>query len=91
VRSTRTSSAAEPSVTTTTASIIGHSRRTMWPSDGPDSSCHALVTKVGMNSIDAAATGDSVLPSRPIATVGNPIPVTPLTTPASTNTTTSST
>jgi hypothetical protein len=44
-----------------------------------------------MNSIDAAATGDSAPPSRPIATVGNPIPVTPLTTPASTNTTTSST
>ncbi len=44
-----------------------------------------------MNSIDAADTGDSVLPSSPIATVGNPIPVTPLTTPASTNTTTSST
>ncbi|KAG1373841.1 hypothetical protein G6F59_018462 [Rhizopus arrhizus] len=91
VRSTRTNSAAEPSVTTTTASIIGHSRRTMRPSDGPDASCHALVTKVGMNSIDAAATGDSAPPSRPMATVGRPIPVTPLTMPASPNTTSSST
>ncbi|MNC80236.1 hypothetical protein D3C75_1329650 [compost metagenome] len=73
----------------TTASIIGHSRRRVRPSDGPDSNCQALVTKVGMNSIEAAATGDNAPPSSPIATVGRPMPVTPLTTPASTNTTTS--
>jgi len=41
-----------------------------------------LVTNDGITSIAAAAAGAMPMPSRPMATVGNPMPVTPLTSPA---------
>jgi hypothetical protein len=52
---------------------------------GAANNCHTFVTKDGMMSNDAAASGDSRLPSIPIATVGRPMPVTPLTAPAAKN------
>src|SRR5690606_25123594 len=52
---------------------------------GPDTSCQTLVTNDGITRIAAAATGGITVPSNPIATVGKPIPVTPLTIPATRN------
>lgn len=52
---------------------------------GPVNNCQTLVTKDGMISNDAALSGDMMILNIPIAMVGNPIPATPLTNPATKN------
>ncbi|CUX38890.1 hypothetical protein AGR7C_Cc70088 [Agrobacterium deltaense Zutra 3/1] len=64
------------------AIIISHSRATMALKSGPASNCQILVTKDGRMSRPAARTGGMKRPSTPMATVGSPMPVTPLTMPA---------
>ena len=63
--------------------IISHSRRRIDAKLGPENSCQTLVMKEGTISSEAAATGGMTVPSRPMASVGRPIPAMPLTIPAS--------
>ena len=65
---------------------MGQNRNTRAPRRGPVKSCQKLVTRDGTISSDAAESGDIIAPSTPMATVGNPMPVTPFTIPARTNT-----
>jgi len=44
-----------------------------------------LVTNEGTTTSEAASAGVAIIASRPIATVGRPMPITPFTKPASTN------
>ncbi|MNJ60731.1 hypothetical protein D3C77_564860 [compost metagenome] len=71
-------------------SCIGQSLRSnarKWP---PAASCQRLVTVDGTISSAAACAGDIASPSNPMATVGRPRPITPLTVPASTKVSTTS-
>ncbi len=61
---------------------IGQSRAANPRKSGPASNCHIFVTNDGTISRDAAATGGMIEPSMAMETVGNPIPITPLTMPA---------
>ena len=79
------SQAEASSVPATTASCIGHSRRSSAPSCPPLTSCSTLVTSEGSSSKAAAQAGDISAPSTPMATVGRPMPVTPFTQPATKN------
>ena len=73
------------SVATTTVSSIGHSRLSNWRVFPPPPNWNKLLISEGNSSMAAAATGEISDPRIPIATVGNPIPVTPFTIPARTN------
>jgi len=64
---------------------MGHKRRDKRAIADPESNCQTLVTKEGITTIAAAAAGGITVPNKPIATVGNPIPVTPLAKPATKN------
>ncbi|MNN60113.1 hypothetical protein D3C81_1752750 [compost metagenome] len=66
------------------ASNIGHSRLINPAKCPPNASCQTLVSVAGMISSAAACDGAIARPSRPMATVGRPRPITPLTMPAST-------
>ena len=65
-------------------SSIGHSRRTSGTSTGPIA-CQTLVRSDGTTRSEAACAGVITIASSPIATVGRPRPITPLTKPASKN------
>lgn len=71
----------------TTAIIIGQSLLINETKLGPAINCQTFVTKEGMSKSAAAAIGDMIAPRTPMATVGNPMPVTPLTIPAKKNVT----
>ncbi len=71
-----------PSVPITMPSIISHNLDSRAAKLGPANSCQTFVARDGIISTEAAVTGGMNAPSAPIATVGSPIPVTPLTTPA---------
>ncbi len=62
---------------------IGHSRFSKGRRLPPAASCQTLVNVDGMISNAAACAGSMASPSNPIATVGKPRPITPLTVPAS--------
>lgn len=64
------------------ASIMVASRRTRAVSRGPASSCQIFVTREGMMSNTAAVAGGIATLSTPMATVGRPMPTTPLSKPA---------
>jgi hypothetical protein len=49
---------------------------------GPATNCHTLVMSDGSTNIAAASTGAMTKPKNPMATVGKPMPNTPLTIPA---------
>src|SRR5205823_4715263 len=53
-------------------------RRTIRHADGPATNCQTFVTSDGTTRSAAACTGGIVSPSAPIATVGRPMPTTPL-------------
>ena len=72
-------------VPTATASIMPPKRRSSAPKRGPDRSCHTFVTSEGTSSRAAASAGAMAAPRSPIATVGRPRPMTPLTSPAKRN------
>jgi hypothetical protein len=61
---------------------IGQSRRSSVIKLGPAASCQTLVTNDGTTSNAAASAGGMTRPSKPMATVGRPRPMTPLTKPA---------
>src|SRR3954447_8079914 len=73
------------SVPATTPAIMGQSRRASAPKRGPVASCQTLVTNEGTIRSEAAGAGAITVLSSPIATVGRPSPITPLTKPASRN------
>ena len=62
--------------------IIVARRRTWALRGGPAASCQMFVTSAGKIRIVAAATGAMTRLRIPIATVGSPMPTTPLTKPA---------
>jgi hypothetical protein len=64
------------------AVIIGQNRRRSGPKPGPANNCQTLVTKDGAMRRLAAVSGEVKTPNTPMATVGSPMPVTPLTMPA---------
>ncbi len=66
----------------------GHRRRSNGPNDGPSHNCHTLVMNDGTSSRLAAADGGIASVSSPIAIVGSPRPIMPLTAPASRKTST---
>jgi len=72
-------------VPTQTASIMPENRRASFASCAPASSCQTLVTNDGITRIATAETGAITRLSSPIATVGRPMPTTPLTKPAAVN------
>ena len=61
----------------------GHMRRSSAGKAPPAANCQILVTSDGTTRIAAACAGVIIKPSRPIATVGRPRPIAPLTKPAS--------
>src|SRR5471030_831056 len=65
---------------------IGHKRNHKRYTPPPDSSCHRFVKAEGTINKAAASMGAIRKLSKATATVGKPMPVTPLTSPASTNT-----
>ncbi|MNT48132.1 hypothetical protein D3C72_1848960 [compost metagenome] len=65
------------------ASSIGHSRLINPCKCPPKASCQTLVRVAGMINNAAACDGAIARPSRPMAMVGRPRPITPLITPAS--------
>src|ERR1700712_931469 len=73
---------AAKSVPATMPAIIGQKRLANASTLGPAKSCHTFVTRDGKINSDAACAGSISVPSTPIATVGRPMPVTPLTVPA---------
>src|ERR1700712_3087119 len=73
---------AAKSVPATMPAIIGQKRLANAITLGPAKSCHTFVTRDGKINSDAACAGSISVPSTPIATVGRPMPVTPLTVPA---------
>ncbi|KFB70021.1 MAG: hypothetical protein CAPSK01_000420 [Candidatus Accumulibacter vicinus] len=76
-----------PSAVPTQAnSIMTARRRVIRPAPGPATNCQTLVTSDGTTSNAAAWTGAITSPRASIATVGRPMPTTPLTQPASRNT-----
>src|ERR1700693_1437747 len=74
-------------VPTTIPSNTSHSLDTRATKLGPVNNCQMLVTNDGTISSEAAVTGGMTAPRTPMATVGRPIPVTPLTMPAKKKTT----
>src|SRR5581483_1863556 len=62
---------------------MGQSRRDRRRRPGPATACQTLVTSDGTTRSAAACAGAISKPSSPIATVGRPRPITPLTKPAS--------
>lgn len=74
-------------VPTQIPAIIGHRRCHNGYTGDPDSSCQTFVKSEGTISKAAACTGVITRLSSATATVGSPMPVTPLTIPASRNTT----
>jgi hypothetical protein len=72
-------------VPTMMPSIISHNRDASAIKLGPENNCQTLVTKEGAIRSVAAPRGGMIAPRTPIATVGSPIPVTPLTMPARKN------
>ena len=73
---------AAATVPATMPAIISHRRLTSARTLGPANSCQTFVTNDGNSSIAAACAGSISVPSTPMATVGRPMPVTPLTKPA---------
>ncbi|MNP41586.1 hypothetical protein D3C76_1352960 [compost metagenome] len=65
------------------ASSIGHSRRINPRRCPPKASCQTLVRVAGMINSAAACDGAIARPSKPMAMVGRPRPMTPLIMPAS--------
>ena len=63
-------------------SIMDQSLRSKASMDGPAKHCQTLVMKEGSTSKAAAEAGDITRPSKLMATVGSPMPVMPLTMPA---------
>ncbi|MNP30986.1 hypothetical protein D3C76_1240880 [compost metagenome] len=63
---------------------IGHSLFSRARKCPPKASCQRLVRVEGTISKAAACAGDIAIPSRPMAMVGRPRPITPFTAPAST-------
>ncbi len=61
----------------------GHNRRSSASQSPPAVNCQILVTSDGSTRIAAACAGVIISPSSPIATVGRPSPMVPLTKPAS--------
>ena len=61
----------------------GHIRRSSAGKPPPAVNCQTLVASDGTTRIAAACAGVIINPSRPIATVGRPRPIAPLTKPAS--------
>jgi hypothetical protein len=61
----------------------GHIRRTSSNIPPPTAACQILVISDGTTGIAAAWIGLISSPSKPIDTVGKPMPITPLTKPAS--------
>ncbi|MNC78248.1 hypothetical protein D3C75_1304140 [compost metagenome] len=51
----------------------------------PPANCHRLVSAEGMISRAATCAGAIARPSKPMAIVGRPMPINPLTAPASRN------
>src|SRR5574337_582962 len=66
--------------------IMPAKRRMVAAIDGPAANCQTFVTSEGTTTSAAACAGAMISPSAPIATVGSPMPTTPLTQPASTKT-----
>src|SRR5580700_942311 len=64
---------------------IGQNRRNSARSFRPASACHTLVLKFGTTSNPAAWPGAITRVKRPVATVGSPMPIKPLTKPANRN------
>src|SRR5208283_1239239 len=64
---------------------IGQNRRNSTRSFRPPSACHTLVLKFGTTSNPAAWPGAITRVKRPVATVGSPMPIKPLTKPANRN------
>ncbi|MNC54055.1 hypothetical protein D3C75_1035140 [compost metagenome] len=62
---------------------IGHSRRNKAGRCPPAANCQRLVRVEGTINRAAACAGDIARPSRPMAMVGKPRPITPFTAPAS--------
>ena len=62
---------------------IGQIRLTSGSRLVPTIACQTLVISAGATMIAAACAGVIISPSRPMATVGRPRPMTPLTKPAS--------
>lgn len=75
-------SAAPPIVPSIINSIINQSLLRITIKEGPENNCQTLVTNEGITSKAAAAGNGIKVLSKPIATVGKPIPVIPLTKPA---------
>ncbi|MOA30618.1 hypothetical protein D3C78_1517210 [compost metagenome] len=69
------------------ASNIGHNRLISPGKCPPNASCQTLVKVAGMINNAAACDGAIARPSKPMATVGRPRPITPLIRPASMNVT----
>ena len=65
--------------------IMVPSRDSTRPRRGPAASCQTFVISEGTRSRAAASAGGIIEPSRPMATVGRPRPIAPLTSPASRN------
>ena len=68
-----------------TATIIDAKRVDNARRSGPAIICQRLVTSDGTTSNVAACNGAITAPSKPIATIGKPMPTTPFTHPASRN------
>src|SRR6266851_5224311 len=65
--------------------IMAANRFTRASNAGPAAICQMLVIRVGITRIAAASAGGIAMERSPMATVGNPMPTTPLTKPASKN------
>src|SRR6185312_675312 len=71
-------------VATAIARKKGHILRRETACPRPEKACQRLVARDGMTMRPAAFAGGISDPSRPIATVGSPMPATPLIRPATT-------
>ena len=78
-------SAAPPMVPSIINNIINQSLLRIPIKEGPENNCQTFVTNEGITSKAAATGNGSKILSKPIATVGRPIPVMPLTKPAAIN------
>lgn len=74
-------------VPTTTPTIIKANRLTKAASAGPATICQMFVITVGTTKMAAASAGGIATERSPMASVGNPMPMTPFTSPASKNVT----
>src|SRR6516165_4939013 len=77
------SSARKPAPGVLPTQSIGQNRRTKARNLPPANACHALVLKFGTTSNPAAWPGAITRVNRPVAIVGSPMPMKPLTKPAS--------